>query len=381
MIQQWNFSVQQQLFSDWIVTVAYAGSNGNHLFLTNQLNPTVYGRVAANTNLERVYAPNYSSIVDIISVGQSNYNALQVSANKRFHHGLTILLNYTFSKSIDEGSNDSNAPANPYNIRAERAVSDFNLPNKFVASFVWDLPGAAIHNRLARAIVGGWELNGIINLQSGLPFSVTSGVNNSGSGIGSDRANLVGDPNPPGGQSTAQMLHEYFNTSAFVVNTPGTFGNTGRNILIGPNMKDLDAGLFRNFPIRERYKIQFRAESFNLFNHPNFNNPNASVSASTFGTITAVIFAARHAISAEGDILAASLNLANHREMMGVRLRRFIHGERQLLILRIQLAGFLGVLESRRQPVICGVVRFGCGDLILKPLQQRIVIKDIHLSP
>ena len=287
MIQQWNISIQQQLFSDWIVTVAYAGSSGHHLFLQNELDPTVYGRVAANTNLARVYAPNYSNITDIISVGNSNYNALQVSANKRFHRGLTILLNYTFSKSIDEGSNDSSAPSNPYNIRADRAVSDFNLPNKFGGSFVWDLPGKAIHTRLLRAIAGGWELNGIITLQSGLPFSVTSGVNNSGSNVGADRANLVGDPSLPGGRSTAQMLQEYFNTAAFVVNTPGTFGNAGRNILIGPNMKNVDCGLFRNFPIRERYKIQFRAESFNLFNHPNFNNPNASVSASTFGTITA----------------------------------------------------------------------------------------------
>lgn len=268
------------------MTVAYAGSTGNHLFLQNELDPTIYGRTGPTANSERLYAPYYSNITDILSVGNSNYNALQVSANKRFHHGLTILLNYTFSKSIDEGSNDSSSAANPFNIRNDRAVSDFNLPNKFVGSFVWDLPGQSIHNKLVRTVAGGWELNGIVTLQSGLPFTVTSGVNNSGSNVGSDRANLVGDPSLGGGRSTAEMIHEYFNTAAFVVNTPGTFGNAGRNILIGPNMKNLDFGLMKNFPIRERYKVQFRAEAFNLFNHPSFNNPNASVSASTFGTIT-----------------------------------------------------------------------------------------------
>ena len=287
IVQQWNLSFQQQLFSDWIVTAAYAGSNGNHLFLTNQLNPTVFGKPGANANAQRVYAPYYSSIVDIISTGQSNYNALQLSANKRFHHGLTILLNYTFSKSIDEGSNDSSAPVDPYNIRMDRAVSDFNLPHKFVGSFVWDLPGSSLHNRAGRFLAGGWEINGIVTLQSGLPFTVTSGVNNSGTGIGSDRANVVGDWHITSSQTTAQMLRQYFNTAAFVVNTPGTFGSAGRNILIGPHMYNLDFGLMRNFAIRERYKVQFRAESFNLFNHANFNNPNANVSAATFGTINA----------------------------------------------------------------------------------------------
>ena len=286
IVQQWNFSVQQQLFSDWILTVAYAGSAGNHLFIQNQLNPTVFGRTGPNANAKRLYAPYYSSIVDMLSVGNSSYNGLQVSANKRLHHGLTILVNYTYSKSIDEGSNDGSAPSNPYNIRNDRAVSDYNLPHKFVGSFVWQLPGGAIQNALARSVAGGWELNGIFTFQSGLPFSVTSGVDNSQSGINADRANLVGDPNLGAGRSTAQMLHEYFNTAAFTVNPVGTFGNAGRNILIGPKIENIDFGAVKSFSIRERYKVQIRAEAFNVFNHPNFNNPNANVSASTFGTIT-----------------------------------------------------------------------------------------------
>jgi hypothetical protein len=287
LIQQWNVSIQQQVFSDWIVTAAYAGSTGNHLFIQNQLNPTVFGRTGPNANAKRLYAPYYSSIVDMLSVGNSNYNSLQLTANKRFHRSLTILMNYTYSKSIDEGSNDSDAPSNPYNIRNDRAVSTYNLPQKFGGSFVWDIPTGKLSNAVLRTIAGGWQLNGIFTFQSGLPFSVTSGVDNSQSGINADRANLVGDPKLGGSRSTAQIVQKYFNTAAFVVNPLGTFGNSGRNILIGSGMQNIDFGAIKNFPIRERYKVQFRAEAFNLFNHPNFNNPNANVSASTFGTITA----------------------------------------------------------------------------------------------
>jgi hypothetical protein len=224
--------------------------------------------------------------VDELSVGNSSYNGLQVSANKRFHHGLTILMNYTWSKSIDDGSNDGDAPSNPFNIRNDRAVSSFDIPHKFVGSMVWQLPGSNLRSLFARTVAGGWELNGIFNFQSGTPFTVTSGVDNSQSAVNADRANLVGDPGLPGGRSTAQIVREYFNTAAFVVNPVGTFGNAGRDILFGPGLRNIDFGAIKTFTMKERYKVQFRAEAFNLFNHPNFGNPNANVSAGTFGTIT-----------------------------------------------------------------------------------------------
>jgi hypothetical protein len=223
----------------------------------------------------------------MLSVGNSNYNSLQISANKRFHHGLTVLANYTWSKSIDEGSGDGSAPANPFNIRAERGVSDFDIPQRFVASFIWDLPRVTTHGALIRQIASGWEVNGIFTAQSGSPFSVTSGVDNSQSGVNADRANVVGSPSLSGSRSESQVLHQYFNTAAFTVNTLGTFGNSGRNILVGPGVVNLDFGAIKNFNITERYKVQFRAESFNLANHPNFANPNGNVSSTTFGTITA----------------------------------------------------------------------------------------------
>jgi hypothetical protein len=143
-----------------------------------------------------------------------------------------------------------------------------------------------MHNALARTIAAGWELNGIFNFQSGTPFTVNSGVDNSQSAINADRANIVGNPHLSGGRSTAEMLRQYFNTAAFTVNTVGAFGNAGRNVLIGPGLKNIDFGAIKTFTVKERYKVQFRAEAFNIFNHANFNNPSANVSASTFGTIT-----------------------------------------------------------------------------------------------
>ncbi len=285
--QQYNLSVQQQLFSDWIMTFAYVGSEADHLFIQNQLNPTIYGKAGATTNARRLLAPYYTSIVDMQSVGHSSYNALQITANKRLHHGLTVLANYTWSKSIDNGSADGSAPANPFNIANDRGVSDFNIPQRFVASFIWQLPELKKQARFIREVAGSWEINGIETIQRGSPINVVSGVDNSQSAVGEDRANLVGNWQISGDRSKAQMIREYFNTSAFTVNTVGTFGNLGRNVLVGPGTVNLDFGLIKSFPLTERLKLQFRAEAFNLFNHANFNNPTANVSSANFGIITA----------------------------------------------------------------------------------------------
>ncbi len=285
-VQQWNVSVQRQLFSSWVVTVAYAGSAGDHLFIQNQLNPAIYGKPGATVNARRLLAPTYTSILDMLSVANSSYNSLQITANRRFHHGFTILANYTWSKSIDDGSADGYQAANPFNIRASRGLSDFDIPQRFVASSIWQIPGVKSHGRLLREIADGWEVNGIFTAQSGSPFSVTSGVDNSQSGIGADRANLVGNPALGGDRSRNQTLAQFFNTAAFVANPLGTFGNSGRNILRGPHSVNLDFGVIKSFSLFERVRLQLRAEAFNFANHANFGNPNANVSSSTFGLIS-----------------------------------------------------------------------------------------------
>jgi hypothetical protein len=285
--QQYNVSLQQQLFSDWILTVAYVGSEADHLFLQNQLNPAIFGKPGSTVNARRLLAPNYTSVVDMTSVGHSSYNALQITANKRLNHGLTVLANYTWSKSIDNGSGDGSQASNPFNIANDRGVSDFNIPHRFVASFIWQLPDLKNQPRLVREIAGGWEVNGIATLQSGAPINIVSGVDNSQSGVGQDRANVVGDWRISGDRSKSQTIAKFFNTAAFAANTPGTFGTVGRNVLIGQASKNVDFGVIKSFDIVERLKLQFRAEAFNLFNHANLNNPTANASSTNFGVITA----------------------------------------------------------------------------------------------
>ncbi|HEY3838030.1 MAG TPA: carboxypeptidase regulatory-like domain-containing protein [Bryobacteraceae bacterium] len=285
--QQFNVSIQQQLFSDWILTLAYVGSEADHLFIQDQLNPAIYGKAGATVNARRLLAPYYTSLVDMLSVGHSSYNALQITANKRLNHGLTVLANYTWSKSIDNASGDGAQAANPFNISNDRAVSDFNIPQRFVASVIWQLPALKKQPRLVREIAGGWEFNGIETIQSGSPINIVSGVDNSQSGVGQDRANVVGNWQITGDRSKSQEISKYFNTSAFTVNTVGTFGTVGRNVLVGPGSVNLDCGMIKNFELVERFKLQFRAEAFNVFNHANLNNPTANVSSTNFGVITA----------------------------------------------------------------------------------------------
>lgn len=285
-VQQWNLNVQRQLGS-WVTTVAYVGSSGRHLFMTSEINPAVFGKTGKTVDARRVYAPYFSSVLDQLSAGNSFYNALQITESKRLAHGLTVLLNYTWSKFLDNASDDGPLPYNPFNIRANYGISDNDIPHRLVGSFIWQLPSLANRNGLLRTVAGGWELNGIVTLQSGSPFNVVSGVDNSQSGVNVDHADLIGDWRITADRSKSAMLNRYFNTAAFVVNAPGTFGNTGRNILRGPGLSNVDIGTVKSFRMAERYRVQFRAEAFNLANHANFGNPNASVSSATFGRITA----------------------------------------------------------------------------------------------
>ena len=284
--QQWNFNMQRQFFSSWIATAAYVGSKGNHLFMSTELNPAIYGAPGNNVNARRPLFPTFANVTDQSSRGNSIYHALQLSVNKRFSGGLTLLTNYTFSKMIDDSSGDGDTPANPYNIRAERAPSDLDRTHRFVTSFVYELPKFSGANPLIRQIFGGWETNGILTLTSGSWMTFLSGLDNSQSAVNQDRANLIGDPFLDTGRPHSELIDRYFNTTAFAVNNLGTFGNSGRNIMQGPGDAVMDAGVMKNFAIRESMRVQFRSEFFNLFNRVNLGNPNTTVGASQFGKIT-----------------------------------------------------------------------------------------------
>ncbi|MGI8958327.1 MAG: carboxypeptidase regulatory-like domain-containing protein [Bryobacteraceae bacterium] len=291
-IQAWNFIVERQIHGSWVLRAAYAGSKGTALLEGWNENSAVYipGKSTLLNDVSREpYAPAFQGIEAVGSNGNSSYNSLQVTLEKRFSQGFTILANYTWAKSIDYGSgagtdwpqfSDSN------NFAHDRGLSDFNVAHRFVTSAVWDLPYLNHQSGIVRAILGSWNVSGILTAQSGQPFSIYSGVDNSLSGNGLDRADQVGNPARPAG---VNPINEWFNTQAFVPNAIGTYGNTGRNILIGPGLVDIDVSLAKSIPLTETIKVQFRAEAFNALNHPNFGLPSGTLTSGTYGRITSAL--------------------------------------------------------------------------------------------
>jgi hypothetical protein len=285
VVQQWNLNFQREFFTSWIGTLAYVGSKGNHLFMTAEMNPGVYGRTG-NLNQRRVYAPNFAQITDQSSRGNSNYHAMQMSVNKRMAHGLTVLANYTWSKLIDDASGDGGNPNNPFNFQENRGLSDFDLPHRFVVSYIWQLPSLKTSPAAVRYAFGDWETNGIVTLQSGRGLSITSGRDNSQSGTNLDRADSVGEWYLSPDRDRDAVITSYFNTAAFAQNPAGTFGTAGRNIVEGPGNATIDFGVAKVFPITEGLRLQFRGEFFNLLNRVNLGNPNVNLSSAQFGRIT-----------------------------------------------------------------------------------------------
>jgi hypothetical protein len=223
---------------------------------------------------------------------------LQVSVNKRFSHGLSAQTSYTLSRNIDYASRNDNATdntiSNPFNFFGSRGLADNHHKHRFVNSFVWALPdpGKASGSHVLSAIAGNWELSGILTLMSGSPFTVFSSEDVV-AGAGVARADATGPVALSGSRSRGEKVAEYFNTSALVQAAPGTYGNLGRNSIIGPSFSNLDATVFRRIPLRvlgESGRLALRAEAFNVFNTPHFANPNpdlgAALGSSSFGQLT-----------------------------------------------------------------------------------------------
>jgi hypothetical protein len=253
--------------------------------MTAEMNPGVYG-IPGTLNQRRIYAPNFAQVTDMSSKGNSIYHALQVGVNKRLTHGFSILANYTWSKLIDDASADGDQPNNPFDFSQNRGPSSFDVPHRFVASFIWQLPSLAGSSAPIRYIFGDWEINGIVSLQSGRGLTVTSGRDNSQSGTNQDRADLVGDWYLPTDRGRDAVIAQWFNTAAFAQNAPGTFGTSGRNIVRGPSETTIDFGVVKLIPFAGAWKMQIRAEVFNLLNTVNLGNPNTNAASAQFGRIT-----------------------------------------------------------------------------------------------
>jgi hypothetical protein len=283
----WNLTVEHQFASNWVVRAAYLGNKGTYLASGTggfrEQNPAVYipgQSTRTNTQSRRLY-PQFGTVGLFSSDNNSHYEGVQFNVEKRFSHGFSLLGNYTWSKLIDDFGN-----TNPFNRRFDYGTSSDDLPGLFHFSGVWAIPDSHASGALGR-LLNGWELTSIALWRSGFPFSVTSGSDNAFSGVGSDRADYIGGPaglDPS--RSHGQLIARYFDTTRFVANANGTFGNSGRNILRAPGFFDTDLGLIKNTKVTERATAQFRAEFFNLFNNVNFNGPSTSLSSSSFGKIT-----------------------------------------------------------------------------------------------
>jgi Carboxypeptidase regulatory-like domain/TonB-dependent Receptor Plug Domain len=286
-VQNWNLTLERQFAGSTAVSVAYVGNHAVNIMGSRQFNPAIFGPGAtvANENSRRLY-PGLGAVELASPYVYAEYESLQVNATKRFNKGVALLSNFTWGKTIDDTSSateGNTGPPNPFNFRSARGPADFDQKFRFSLSLVYALPHFNVTG-FRNVLVNDWQLNAITSLYSGLPFTVVSGTDRSRSGIGNDYADLVGNPARPAG---ANQLREYFNTAAFTQAAIGTFGSVGRNSLRGPAFFDVDASIFKNFVFTERFRLQFRAEAFNLENRANFNNPNATVSAGvTFGAIT-----------------------------------------------------------------------------------------------
>jgi Carboxypeptidase regulatory-like domain len=296
--QQYNVNVQQQIGSDIFVQVAYVGKEEHHLSQAVETNAALFGPGAtvANEQQRRPFYPQYyAGITSLFSVGNGNYNAFQTSIRKRFSRGYMLNLGYTWSKAIDDGSNDNgenSQVSDPYNyLKGERGLAAFDRRNIVSVTGVWDVPVLRGNSLLAR-LSGGWELSGSMYFSSGAPFSIATGQDNAelgGSrGLGSQRAMQVAsnaflDPS----RTRSQLIAKYFNTAAFAAPAAGTFGDSGRDVMTGPGNFTTNMALIKNFRLgRERLgKFQFRAEGYNLINWVNLSNPVATMTAPNFGAI------------------------------------------------------------------------------------------------
>jgi len=300
-IMQYNVSVQRALPGNWDVTLGYAGSHGLHLIRIADANLAPYvinadGRTeflgdgtnktpkTINTCCRR--NTTFGGVTQRATDAQSFYNALQAGGSNRVLYGLRAQVSYTFARSIDESSginsqdfdNTTQYSINFFDRKADRGLSSFSVKHVLVANWSYELPFGSSSTGLAGVLVKGWQLNSIVTAQSGTPFEVRLGHNQSGNLNTIDfsiherpdvRPSFSNNP------VTGDPKH-WFDPNAFVLQPANTIGNLGRNTLIGPKLVNSDFSLFKQFALAEGKALHFRAEMFNIFNHPNFGVPNSA---------------------------------------------------------------------------------------------------------
>ncbi len=285
-LQQWTFSVEHTMAGNIFLQAAYVGSKGTHLSkrVDANLDPSPPAPGDNRSVQDRRPFPQWSFILSDQGRANSMYEGLQLTARKEYSHGLTFTAGYTWAKSLDNDSYDGKATRNYRPGDMDKGRSIFDLRNRFVASAVWDLPFGQGFTGVARQVVQGWQLNGILTLQSGLPFQEVTPDDRSNTGaFWIPRPNRICNGNLPVGQRRPE---HWFDTSCFVEPALNTYGNGGVEYLDTDGTKNLDFAVVKNFPIHENFHLQFRAESFNILNSVNFGRPGAGVGTSVDGVVT-----------------------------------------------------------------------------------------------
>ncbi len=322
--QNWNFDVQRELPGNILFDIAYQGSEGTFLPISAQLDQLPDKDLALGSALLSQVTNPFASLVTTgplslptVTAGQlllpfpeftgvttygthegsSNYHSLQLKVERRFSHGLSFLGAYTFSKALgDVPAALSIGFANPgyqdnNNLHGEYALQEYDMPQRLVLAYTWELPMGPGHNFLGGVrgplskLIAGWQVNGINTFQSGVPLGLTTANNLTHSYGGGSRPNML--CNPALHSSTESRLNKWFNTSCFAQPAAFTFGNASRTLpnVRGPGFVDFDLSFFKNTHLTEKTNLQIRAELFNAFNNVNFGSPGTTFGTSSFGVI------------------------------------------------------------------------------------------------
>jgi len=285
VFDQWNAGIQRQLPANMTLDANYVGSNGRHEDWGPVLNVPQPG--PGDVQTRRPYPYMLQQWFDQ-SVGNSRYNALQVTVTERPTHGINFMAAYTLAQANADGCNlgASCESQNPYNKKGDYGTSDLNERHVFSVSFGAASPYDKSPNRLVSTVAGGWALNGIVQITSGKPYTVTTGEDAENVGCcNQERANVSGNPN---GGTGVHTRAEWFNTSAFTLPTAFTYGAERPNSLVSQHWNNVDMNIARKFNLglgEQRY-FEFRAEAFNLFNNVVFNTPDSTMSDTSFGQVT-----------------------------------------------------------------------------------------------
>jgi hypothetical protein len=286
--EQWNFGIQQQLSNSLSLKIDYVGS-GSHRTNVGGLYNTALTPGPGDIQPRAPFPYQIATFYDR-GIGTASYNALQVQMDKRFTNGFSYQIAYTWSKSLNEDDGwfgvEGITVQDPYNPKASRGYASTNIPHVFSANSLYQIPIGhgqrfSTNNKVIDYILGNWQINNIFTWRNGQDFTVSDSVDRANIGGGSQRANQIGSPH-----LANRSKEEWFNTAAFEIPALYTFGNAYRNSLQAQRWISLDSSIIRSFPIWHEKKFEFRAEGFNVANHPILGGPNADVSSSTFGVIT-----------------------------------------------------------------------------------------------